>query len=38
MAIKRGREYRAERAAEVKARRDARTAGQLSLFDLAGAP
>jgi hypothetical protein len=38
MALKRGREYLAERAAEIRARRDIRTGGQLSLFNLAGAP
>jgi hypothetical protein len=36
MALKRGREYLAEQAAEIRARREARIGGQLSLFDLAG--
>lgn len=36
MALKRGREYLAQQSAEIDARRDARTGGQLSLFDLAG--
>lgn len=36
MALKRGREYRAGRQAEIRAQREARTGGQMSLFDAFG--